>query len=203
MSSKRVAILGGTFSPVHQGHMELCKKTLEKNLADEVWLMPCRRNPLKEYEADLDDELRLDLLKKASDFYNALLGSESIKITEIELNMPSPSYTANTMKRLQTLNPDIDFRIIVGSDSYLNFGKWKEHDWLEKNFKPIVYPRPGYEIENLKECWAILEDAELFPVSSTDIRHMIGRGETELNMMPWLKENDIWKIKKRLSQSHL
>lgn len=187
MTPQTVAIFGGTFAPVHSGHMELARHILEIGMADEVWLMPCRRNPLKEKESEIKTEERLELLNKAVCYYNGLSGKENIKVSEIELTLPAPSYTSETLKKLKELHPEISFRIIVGADSYLDFEKWKDYQWIENNFAPVVYPRPGYEITDLRKGWTFLKDAETNDISSTKIRESGMEGKYCLDSMPWIK----------------
>ena len=186
--AKRVAVFGGSFSPVHIGHARLASAVIRKGLADEVWLMPCRRNPLKANAPQFDEEKRLGLLHKAARYCNTLFGKERIKVSELELTMPEPSFTADTMRRLMAENPDVEFRLLVGADSCLDFSRWREWEWLERNFAPIVYPRPGYALEGARQGWTLLEDVEQTDVSSTLLREMMAKGEDPREFMPWVDD---------------
>ena len=138
-----VGVLGGSFSPVHKGHLEVARTVVERGLVDEVWLMPCRRNPLKDGSTTMPDAERLRLLNKAADYYNGLMEREAVMVKDTELGMPEPSFTADTLRKLSVEYPGIELRLITGADSYINFNRWKEWRWIEANFRPIVYPRPG------------------------------------------------------------
>lgn len=166
----KIGIFGGSFSPFHCGHGAVARGVIEHGLADEVWLMPCRRNPLKDGSTLLADDIRLSILREAAEEINGGYGEEKIKVCTLELEMPLPSYTCNTLIRLKEEYPDKDFRIVVGGDSYLDFTRWKEWEWIERNFSPIVYPRPGYEIKNLRPSWTLLEGEEQIDISSTQLR---------------------------------
>ena len=183
---KTVGIYGGSFSPVHSGHMAVACAVIRQNLADEVWFMPCRRNPLKATEPGLEDAERLSLLKKALDYHKHETEGR-LRLSELELEMPAPSYTRDTLRRLVLEHPDYKFRLICGADSYLDFHKWKDWKWIEENFDPIVYPRPGYEISNIDNHWTYLRGVEETDISSSEIRRAYEEGTVRTDMMPWLK----------------
>ena len=195
-----IAVFGGSFSPVHRGHMEVAANILRLSLADKVIMMPCRRNPLKDGTSLMPDQDRIRLLEAAASYYRNVKDSYGILISEMELNMPAPSYTYKTLELLSVENPKDRFRLVVGSDSYLDFDRWKNGDWIENNFSPIVYPRPGYRIDMLRPNWTVLEDVEQIDLSSSAIREMIRHGDdlkTLRHLMPWIENNELlWKIKK-------
>lgn len=155
---------------------------IENGLADEVWLMPCKRNPLKEEGPVFNDSKRLEMLAEAIEYaekkYPYLKGR--LKITDIELKMPEPSFTYKTLEELERRFPEMIFRIAVGSDSYLNFEKWRQWEWIEHNFSPVVYPRPGHNVSELRPFWTFLEGVELVDISSTELRHVFA------SFLPWL-----------------
>lgn len=184
-----VAVFGGSFSPVHEGHLEIALAVIRRGLADEVWLMPCRRNPLKDKPSLLPDQERLFLLYKAVSFANSVLRAERLKVCTRELDLPEPSYTSYTMKVLSAENPGINFRLIVGADSYVSFRRWKDWEWLEKNFRPIAYPRPGYETGEIRPPWILLEGVKMHDISSTQIRERLAQGERIEGILPWLSDN--------------
>lgn len=168
---KVIGIFGGSFAPVHEGHMGVACGVLRRGLVDEVWLLPCRRNPLKDGVA-LPDGERLRLLENAVAHITENLGYEGrLKVDPIELSMPDPSYTWQTMQTLCKKYPEYEFRLIIGGDSYLNFGKWVRNEWLKENFHPIVFPRPGYEIKDIMDSdFTLLKDVPLYDISSTRLR---------------------------------
>ncbi|MCH5213884.1 MAG: nicotinate-nicotinamide nucleotide adenylyltransferase [Muribaculaceae bacterium] len=166
---KQVAVFGGSFAPVHRGHISVATALIEKGLADEVWLVPCRLNPLKA-EMPMADVDRLQALRKAAGIYNAVKKAELLKVNEVELSMPSPSYTIDTLRKLQELYPKMQFRVVMGADSYLQFHRWKSHEEILKDFAPIVYPRPGFEVSAPEPGWTLLSGVETFDISSTALR---------------------------------
>lgn len=182
---KTTAVFGGSFSPVHTGHMAVARGVVERGLADDVWLMPCRRNPLKAAVL-MDDISRLRLLRQAADYTNRRLGGERIKVSELELEMPAPSYTSETLKALTEKYPDRGFRLVVGADSYLDFHRWRNWEWIVENFAPIVYPRPGQTIGTLEPGWTLLGGVEEVDISSTRLREMIKSNQPAVEYMPWI-----------------
>ena len=169
---------------MHLGHLNVAITILEKKLADRVWMMPCRLNPLKDRSGLLTDSERIEMLEKAIAYYRRQ-GVSGIEINLRELSMPSPSYTVDTVKTLMAEHTGEDFRLVVGADSYLSFRKWKDWEWLEENLAPIAFPRPGYEIGEIRPLWTFLEGVEEIAISSTQIREMETDQEQFRNIMPW------------------
>lgn len=166
-------IFGGSFNPVHNGHIALAKALLERDEADSIWFTLSPLNPLKAHPEELvADSHRLEMLRLAT---KDIAG---VEVCDIELTLPRPSFTVNTMKALEERFPDIDFRLVIGSDNMLMFDRWKDHDLLRRLYSPIVYPRPGYP------CKEALQGLPVFPVSSTEIRRLIKEHKPLNNLLP-------------------
>lgn len=167
-----VGILGGSFNPVHNGHIAVAKAVIKAGMADEVWLTLSPLNPLKANSSELaPDHDRLEMLRLATEGVNGL------RVCDIELSMPRPSYTINTLNELSRIHPGIRFRLLIGADNMQIFNRWRAHDEIAERFSPIVYPRPGYKCEG---CL----DMDEFDISSTEIRRMLKDGENVNNLMP-------------------
>lgn len=161
----RTGFFGGSFNPVHYGHISLAEFILGKNLVDEVWFVVSPANPLKK-TADPNDALeRFNNLKKA------LSGHKSCIASDFELSMPLPSYTSDTLKKIKEQYPEREFVLIIGGDNLDVFTKWKDYEYLLENHDIIVYPRPGAS-NKVPEGWArvTMLDGEMMDVSSTKIR---------------------------------
>lgn len=176
-----VGIFGGSFNPVHNGHIALAETLAETGVVDEVWLTLSPLNPLKENPRELvDDNERLAMLHLAADEIKGL------KVCDIELTLPRPSYTINTLKALSESYPDTAFRLIIGSDNMLIFDRWKDHDEIMRAYRPIVYPRPGYP------CTGTL-DLPVHDISSTTIRERVRMHMPIDNLVPPAVANYIAK----------
>lgn len=166
-----IGVFGGSFNPVHNGHIGLAEAMVSSGLVDRVWLVLSPRNPLKAAAADMaPDNCRMDMLRLACG------GRAGLEACGIELTMPRPSYTADTMRELTRRYPQVRFRLVVGADNMMIFDRWREHDYLLEHFAPIVYPRPGYACEG---CAPL----PVFDVSGTEIRRRIALGEPVNNLV--------------------
>lgn len=176
---KRIGIFGGSFNPVHIGHIRLARYLRTCDLVDEVWLTLSPQNPLKDAETLISDEHRLAMLRLAT------TGISEIVVCDIELSMPRPSYTINTLELLSSRCPDCQFKLIIGSDNWLRFEQWREARRIIAEYGVIVYPRPGYEIEKpILTRNVELVAAPMTDISSTQLRRAIAHGELVDDYMP-------------------
>ncbi len=171
----RTALFGGSFDPIHMGHAMVANFVAQCGLVDEVWLMPGRVNPLKCAAPPAPESHRVEMCR--------LVAQDCIHtvVSEVELSLPSPSYTSQTVRHLLSAYPDRKFSLLIGSDNWLCFNRWREYDWLLKHIEVIIYPRPGYEVnkDELPEGVSLLEDAPQVLMSSTFARAGLAGG---LNM---------------------
>ena len=171
-----VGIFGGSFNPPHLGHTALASAVVEAGMADEVWMVLSPLNPLKHNPAELaPDADRWAMLRLAVDGY------ECLKACDVELSMPRPSYTIDTMRRLAVLYPDTRFRLIIGQDNWEIFTSWRDADELARLYAPIVYRR-GADAPPVTGA-DTLPGAPLLPVSSTMVRRAVAAGEPVNNMV--------------------
>ena len=173
----RTALLGGTFNPLHNGHLAIARCVLEQGLADEVWLLVTPCNPWKKDQKLLDDRLRYDMVA------DAVKDIPGIKASDYEFNLPKPSYTANTLRRISADYPDREFLLTIGADNWVKFENWREADFILNNYPIIVYPRQGYPIESLSGQVTLL-DCPLMDISSTRIRQMVHEGTPINELVP-------------------
>lgn len=161
----RTGIFGGSFNPIHNGHISLAQQLKEREGLDEVWLMVSPQNPLKHADDLLDDEARLEMARKA------LEGVEGIIASDYEMHLPKPSYTWNTLQALSRDYPEREFVLMIGGDNWQLFDKWYHADDIKKNYRIVVYTRtPG--------------DAGFIDISSTEIRQRIRNGRSIRKLVP-------------------
>ncbi len=165
---KKIGLFFGSFNPIHIGHLAIANYIVEFTEIEQLWFVISPQNPLKKKKGLLNDYHRLALVREA------IAGDLRFKASDVEFKMPQPSYTIDTLAYLQEQFPDKDFAIIMGADGLSTFHKWKNYKELIKNYKRIIYPRPGINIngkENTENC--IFIDAPLIEISSTFIRESI------------------------------
>lgn len=161
----RTVLYGGSFNPVHYGHLALAAHVLEKGYADEVWFVLSPQNPLKQQADASSAEGRLEALR------NALKDQKRCIASNLELNLPTPSYTVDTVKYAVEHFPDRQFILLIGGDNLDVFTRWKSYEWLLENIDILVYPRPGAS-NKVPSGWKRVKmlEAPQMAVSSTAIR---------------------------------
>ena len=172
-----IGIFGGSFNPVHLGHTALAEYIRDFASLEAVWLVLSPLNPLKSKPEELiDDGQRLEMLRLAcADLCN-------IVPCDIELNMPRPSYTINTLRALRSQYPNKQFRLIIGEDNWNSFDNWRCPQEILNDYGVIVYPRDGQKAvkQGVKphNC-TFLTDAPKYDISSTEIRNRLKKGAYE------------------------
>ncbi len=163
----KVGLYFGSFNPIHIGHLIIANHMAYNTELDEVWFIISPKNPLKESASLLNEHHRYSLVKIAIE------DEKKLKANNVEFLMPKPSYTIDTLIYLSEKFKQHSFTLIIGSDSYLNFSKWKNYKQIILNYNILIYPRPSFPIqtdllENIK-----IVDAPLLEISSTQIRRNI------------------------------
>lgn len=175
----RTGIYGGSFNPLHNGHITLAERLLRLGCVDEVWLMVSPHNPLKRQDDLLDERLRLDM---------ACLGipdGDAIAVSDYEFRLPRPSYTQQTMQALAADYPERTFHLIIGADNWACFPRWRAADELLARYPIIIYPRRGYPVDTATLPPGVtLIDMPLLDISSTDVRRRAAAGEPIDSLVP-------------------
>ena len=167
---KRIGIFGGSFNPIHNGHIALAQAVLRQCALDEVWLMVSPQNPLKQEDTDLlDDNLRLQMAEKALEYV------EGVEACDYEFRLPKPSFTWNTLQHLTKDYPDHTFILLIGGDNWAHFQRWRHWQDILCHYEVVVYPRDEYPGT---------VDVPLLDVSSTEIRRRVRAGESIRGLVP-------------------
>ena len=176
---KKVGIYSGSFNPIHHGHVMLANYLVEFSDLDELWFVVSPQNPLKKKEDLLDDDERLKMLQLA-------LGDDSrFHVCDIEMHLPTPSYTINTLTALSEQYPDYEFVFICGMDSLQNFPNWREYQKILDNFRLLVFPRAGYDGGELTHHPNVtVVETPIIEISSTFIRDCVKNGKDVRHFMP-------------------
>lgn len=170
MGKRRIGILGGSFNPVHNGHLMLASFIAQFGSVDEVWMVLSPSNPFKVNDEKAPDLDRLTMLRLA------VGDSDVVKACEIELSLPRPSFTIATLKALTQKYPQYSFVPIIGSDNLARFPNWKDSNIILDDYGLLVYPRKGYESDVIVDSRIIKVDAPEVEISSTFIRNSISEG---------------------------
>lgn len=178
-SAVRTVIFGGSFNPIHLGHIALARQVLAEGLADEVWLIVTPHNPLKAGSDLLDEGLRYRLAAEA------LAGEPKIRASRFEFDLPRPSYTWQTLRALRRAYPGRTFSLLIGADNWAAFSRWAHPEEILATTPVIVYPRPGYPLDTTALPRGVrVIDAPLLPYASTDIRRAVAAGRSIRGMVP-------------------
>lgn len=177
---KKIGLYFGTFNPIHVGHLVIANYMAAYTDLDEIWLVVSPQNPLKDQSELLEDHKRLAMVQEA------VKDNENIKVSNIEFNLPQPSYTIHTLKHLAELYKDLEFSIIMGEDNLRTFRKWKGYEYLIEHYRLYVYPRVLTEQEQdeldaignekgelYNHKHVVMCDAPVMKVSATFIRNAI------------------------------
>lgn len=172
----KIALYFGSFNPPHKGHVAIAEYVHKNYDFDEIHIVLSPKNPLKSDCLLLDDEKRKLLAEKWVE------KEKYLYLSLIEFDMPRPSYTYVTLRKLRKENPYSEFSLILGMDSFLNLDKWKKYREILKYHKLYVYPRKDCTLSDVflkslnSDSNIILMQSPIFPYSSTEIREKIRTG---------------------------
>lgn len=166
MIKVKIGLFFGSFNPIHIGHLAIANYLVEYADLQQVWFVVSAQNPLKKKAGMLADYHRIALVKEAID------GDNRFRACDIELKMPQPSYTIDTLVYLREQYPDKEFAIIMGADGLATFNKWKNYKEIIRTTTRYIYPRPGIELTEKEENCVFIK-APLLEISSTFVRDSI------------------------------
>jgi len=178
-----IAIFGGTFDPIHLGHLEASKKIQQLNFFKKVSLLPSYQ-PVQKDNCLFDLNQRIEMIESALDEY------PTIELDYDEINSKNPSYMINTLKLKKSENPDQSICLIIGSDTLGNLPSWKDSQDLKEYCHLFVIERPTYPSNKVSQCgfkvvdsldklnqskggYLYFSDLKMLDISSTDIRERI------------------------------
>lgn len=193
----RIGIYGGTFNPVHLGHVHLLREVMQTGLLDRILVMPDRTPPHKQAPDLIDGKKRFEMLQLAT------LGMEGIQVSDFELQREGKSYTYMTLRLLRELYPDDQFSLIMGADMLLSFREWRNWEEILSGARLIAAARDEGEYERLEQAAKDLGNTELvritpLPVSSTEVRAAAKEGRSLEKLVPqpvadYIRENHLYQ----------
>ena len=172
------AVLGGSFDPIHNGHLGLARQILELSPVAKVVFMPNHKHRFK------PSELRLSFTERCKNIRLALKPYQNFELW-LEDSTGS-GYTADLMQRLFLLHPEKKFCFVIGSDNLSSLEQWHNYPWLRDNLFFLIIPRPGAELPHavLSQIQHQVLKTAPIDVSSTQIRRLIREGESIKGLVP-------------------
>jgi nicotinate-nucleotide adenylyltransferase len=200
----RIGLLGGSFDPIHLGHLIIAETARINLKLDKVIFIPARLNPLKEnsFASPVD---RIKMIKLA------ISDNKYFDVSNIEINRKGPSYTIDTLLYFRKIYPrNCKIFFIIGYDNFLQFKKWKDPDRIVKLCKLAVFQRPDFEKKNSffstrggsisdrkNKKHIVFIKAPVIDISSTEIRKRIKKNKSIKYLVPdsvekFIKKNLIY-----------
>ncbi len=186
----RIGIFGGTFDPVHLGHLIIAEQAREQARLDQVWFVPSARPPHKLEKPITPFDRRAEMLQLA------VAGQPNFLVDLIEKERPGPSFTADTLADVHRLRPGNDYCLILGADCLPDFPTWHEPERIVELSTLLVAARPGWPVWTGAQLAAALGLADagkvrlvpilipLIEISSRDLRTRASEGRSILYLVP-------------------
>ncbi|MCB6993716.1 nicotinate-nucleotide adenylyltransferase [bacterium 210820-DFI.6.37] len=185
---ERIGILGGTFDPVHNGHIGLAEDAKAQAELDKVLLMPAKLQPFKLNKKVTEGVHRLEMLRLAA------AASPGLEVSDYELRQDQISYTYKTLIALSRQNPGARLYFITGTDAFLKIHMWREAEAMLRNYSFAVGSRPGYRESELDRCIERLKtdyNTDIVKltnrkrdISATEIRERLEKGRPLTGLVP-------------------
>ena len=199
-SISKIGIMGGTFDPIHIGHLFIAEETLERLGLDKILFIPAGVSPHKLNNNTTDPQHRFIMTAIAVN------SNENFYLSSIEIDRKGPSYTIDTMKTIkELLPPNIELYFITGGDTFIDLETWKDYEMLLEQINFVVFTRAGFDNELLDRKIKLFKDKyngkiskisiPLLEVSSTDIRERVRQNRTIKYLIPEAVEDYIKKHK--------
>jgi nicotinate-nucleotide adenylyltransferase len=170
---KRVGIFGGTFDPIHHGHLILGQEAIEALRLDRLLFIPAAASPHKLEQKPAPSDVRLEMLRLA------LEGEPAFQLDEMELQRPPPSYAVDTMELLRFRHPSAEFFYLIGADHVTNLETWHRFDDLSRLVQFVVLDRGGLKAEHPYPTIRRQLD-----ISATNIRNRVAMGHSIRYLVP-------------------
>lgn len=180
----RIGIFGGSFDPIHLGHLILAERCRENAELDQVWFMPSSLAPHKQDGAHGTDRQRIEMIELA------IGGHEAFVLSKIELERGGVSYTVDTLEQIHEKHPEDELFLLIGDDSLENFASWRNPQRICELATPLVVNRPGsgdVDLSLLKPLVSELRFGQIekwkircpkIEISSTDLRARVRDGKS-------------------------
>ncbi len=170
---KKIGIFGGSFDPIHHGHLILAREALETLALERVLFIPAAQSPHKPGSAPASAVARWEMLEAG------IAGENRFAASRMELDRPAPSYSVDTMEGLSARNPNTDFFFLVGEDNLPKLSTWHRFDDLARLVQFVVLDRTGSEVE-----YSYPAVRRKIDISATAIRKRVASGQSIRYLVP-------------------
>ena len=175
----KIGLLYASFDPIHIGHLIVANAVYETTVMDRIWFVVSPQNPFKKNKILLQEIDRFDLVTLA------IRDHSYFKASDIEFNLPRPSYTIDTMIYLESLYLDYEFKLIMGEENLDQYRKWKNYQEILSQYGIIIYPRKvSLEAPLINHENVILISAPRVDISASYIRKMLQEGKAPRYLVP-------------------
>jgi nicotinate-nucleotide adenylyltransferase len=176
----KTGLFFGSFNPIHIGHLIIGSHMVNFTDLKQLWFVVSPQNPLKAKNELLNDFQRLEMVRLG------IGDDKQLHVSDIEFELEKPSYTINTLLRLEEKYPEREWVLIMGSDTVNTLPKWKNYEQLVKNYGIYIYPRPEYPIntELLTPKMKIIEDVPLMQISASYVRKVLREKKNAKYLLP-------------------
>lgn len=202
MEKKKIGIMGGTFNPIHHGHLILAQTAFEQFGLDQILFMPNKNPYYKKLTHIVTEEHRSDMVKLA------IADNDAFAFSDVELHREGNTYTVDTLRILTKENPDTEYYFIMGADSLYQFESWKEASEILKMATLLVATRDAVSIHNIEGQIEYLEEkyedvkiycltAPSLEISSSSLRNWVRKGRSIRYLVPekvanYIKDNGLY-----------
>jgi len=174
----RIGILGGTFDPIHLGHLYLAKKVLDKLSLEKIIFIPAYLSPHKKKTGIIEIRHRYNMVRRA------IAGNRSFEVSDIEIKRKGRSYSVETLRQIRKRHGGTaEIFFITGSDSLKELDSWKGLKEILTLSRFVIVKRPGFAIKNISRDFIML-DVDAKDISASSVREMIRKGESISGVVP-------------------
>lgn len=178
-----IGLFFGSFNPIHTGHMIIANIMAENTDLKKVWFVVSPQNPFKPSKGLLHEFDRYDMVKAA------IADNYKLEVSDVEFQLPKPSYTIHTLTYLKEKHPDKEFKLIIGEDNLESFTRWKNYEQILGQHGLYVYARANTQPSELKEHPNVtFVQAPLLDISATYIRQCIKEKKSIKYLVPEVVE---------------
>lgn len=179
----RVGLYGGTFDPIHNGHLHVITELISRNLVDRLLVLPAGQPQLRADQPHATAAQRRQMCQLAINSLDEQIKSK-VEVNPIEVLREGPSYTIDTVEAVAKTYPDAQIVLIVGSDAYQKISQWHRAAELQKMVEFIVIARPGSETPSTLDIGAL-------DISATEIRTQLSAA-VPAAVAAFIKENNLY-----------